>query len=103
AQNFLDLNLQGQLDLIDRVCGLSDWQKEKLRLAGRGDNKRILDGLHDLASQVETAEYDQADLEEAASSLTRRLNSPPAIRGPINTRLLKSIEATLTGEQRETF
>jgi hypothetical protein len=50
ARKRLDAQLTLHVDAIDRACKLTDPQKKKLRLAGRGDIKRVFD-LYDVAKQ----------------------------------------------------
>jgi hypothetical protein len=42
----LDAHLAHQLASVDQICGLTAEQKERLRLAGRGDIKRFCDGAN---------------------------------------------------------
>jgi uncharacterized protein YjbI with pentapeptide repeats len=44
-QQQLQSRLEKRLDSVDRYCGLSESQKQKLELAGRGDIKRIFEGI----------------------------------------------------------
>src|ERR1051326_5558535 len=43
AQERLIRLLERRLDMIEQICRLSEPQREKLHLAGRGDIKRLLD------------------------------------------------------------
>src|SRR5262245_20658009 len=48
ARKRLEVVLALRADAVDRVCSLSDVQKKKLKLAGRGDIKRFFDQIEDL-------------------------------------------------------
>src|SRR5580692_11628476 len=41
ARNKLDSALALRIDDVDRICGVTESQKKKLQLAGRGDIKRF--------------------------------------------------------------
>ena len=49
-RNKLDSLLTMQIEEIDRSCTLTEAQKNKLRLAGRGDMKRFLDRVEEKRS-----------------------------------------------------
>jgi hypothetical protein len=48
ARNKLDLSLLLRIDDLERTCGISEAQKQKLRLAGRGDIKRFFDKVEEV-------------------------------------------------------
>jgi hypothetical protein len=48
ARTRLDAILRQKVDAIDRICGLTDVQKQKLQLAGRGDVQRLFERVEDL-------------------------------------------------------
>jgi hypothetical protein len=47
ARTKLDSLLALRIDEVDRLCGLTDVQKQKLHLAGRGDVKRFFDRVEE--------------------------------------------------------
>ncbi|MGQ0635861.1 MAG: hypothetical protein ACT4QC_14715 [Planctomycetaceae bacterium] len=51
----LDLQLRVLVDLAARECGLSDSQKAKLKLAGRGDIERFFDCVDEAQTKAQTA------------------------------------------------
>ena len=54
AQSFLDGKLDERLTEVDLVCNLSDQQRDKLRLGGRGDVARFLARYRAIRAQIET-------------------------------------------------
>src|SRR5262249_241038 len=58
AAEQLDVLLRQKIAMIDQVCGLTDTQKAKLRLAGQGDAARLFDRVDGIASQVRAVEDD---------------------------------------------
>ncbi|MBM4004910.1 MAG: hypothetical protein FJ295_16745 [Planctomycetes bacterium] len=55
----LDALLRLRIEEIDRVCGLSELQKKKLLLAGKGDLKRFNDRVDELRVKFEKVRFDQ--------------------------------------------
>jgi hypothetical protein len=53
AEDRLARLLDRRTDVVDRICRLSSAQREKLRLAGRGDIKRILDRAAAISNRLE--------------------------------------------------
>jgi hypothetical protein len=51
----LDGVLSWEITEIDRVCHLTNDEKQKLRLAGQGDAKRLLDRAHALEAALQSA------------------------------------------------
>jgi hypothetical protein len=58
ARTKLDSSLLLRIDDLDRVCRLSEAQKNKLRLAGRGDIKRFFDRVEALKRKFQQAQND---------------------------------------------
>lgn len=52
ARSRLELILQERIQLIDRLCGLSEIQTRKLRLAGRGDAHRLFERIASLRESL---------------------------------------------------
>lgn len=48
-----------QVDSVERACGLSDSQKDKLQLAGRGDMKRFFDSVEEKRKKFLEVRRDQ--------------------------------------------
>ena len=59
-----DSELTLTLEAVDRVCGLSDPQKEKLRLAGRGDFARFEQQVDELRAKYVGKTYEQNEIGE---------------------------------------
>jgi hypothetical protein len=60
ARTKLDSSLSLRVDDIERVCGLSEEQKKKLRLAGRGDIKRFFDKVEEIKRKYQHGQADAA-------------------------------------------
>lgn len=59
-----DSLLARQIEEIDRACGLTDDQKKKLRLAGRGDLKRFFDVYDEKKHKFQALKNDQNKINE---------------------------------------
>jgi hypothetical protein len=53
ARNKLDSSLTVRIEDLERACGLTEAQKKKLRLAGRGDIKRFFDKVEEMKRKLE--------------------------------------------------
>jgi hypothetical protein len=53
AEERLGRLLDQRMEVVDRICHLSGAQREKLRLAGRGDIKRLLDRAAGISARLE--------------------------------------------------
>lgn len=96
ARKRLNSQLRTQLGTIDRMCNLTDAQKEKLQLAGRGDIKRFFDRYETVKRKYQSIEPDMQNLQQD----TRLLQM--ALQGGLfqeDSLLLKALPNTLTGEQ----
>jgi hypothetical protein len=51
--------LKLQLDELDRVCGLTETQKQKLTLAAHGDTKRFFDQVEEVRKRFQAVKNDQ--------------------------------------------
>jgi hypothetical protein len=60
----LESHLQLQLGELDRACGLSAAQKQKLLLAGRGDIKRLFDRVDEKRKKFQLVKNDQNKIGE---------------------------------------
>ena len=99
ARQRLDAHLAAQIFEIDRVCKLTDAQKNKLRLAGRGDIKRFFDRYEAIKQKSQVIEPDEANVLEIHEELNRlriTLQGNLFLEGSL---LIKSLPNTLTGEQ----
>lgn len=65
----LDSLLSMRIADVDRACGLTEPQRKKLRLAGRGDIKRFFDRVEDKRREFQVVRNDQRKLNEFLNSL----------------------------------
>jgi hypothetical protein len=59
-----DSQLFLQVEEIERMCGISEEQKLKLQLAGRGDIKRLFDRVEELRKKFQLVKNDQNKFNE---------------------------------------
>lgn len=59
ARSKLDSKLILEIEAVERACGISEVQKRKLQLAGKGDIKRLLDRIEELRKKFELVRNDQ--------------------------------------------
>ena len=102
----LDDYLLQKISIIDRVCRLTDDQNEKLRLAGHGDNRQIVDRVEKMAGRLALALDDPDKVKELAAEaqkLKRRLG--PGLTNPLDDSSLffRSVEKILTAEQLDKY
>jgi hypothetical protein len=109
AEERLARHLDRQIDAVDRVCRLSAAQREKLRLAGRGDVKRLLDRAAALSARLEN-HGPLRDAEEFVSWARALYDDAEALRldlegGTFAAKSLfaKALKRTLTPEQSATY
>lgn len=96
----LDTLLRQKIAIVDQVCGLTDTQKQKLQLAGRGDARRLFDRLDKIGARILLVRDDRDkiyQLLEEAHALQRDLIRPGfSTDGSL---FFKSLERLLTAEQ----
>jgi Leucine-rich repeat (LRR) protein len=104
ARKRLDELLSQKVSVVDRVCGLTETQKQRLQLAGRGDNKRLIDRLDEMEMQCQLVR-DDADKVKALVQETVRLMGGISEPGPPLDKLLfdKTLEQLLNVEQRARY
>lgn len=106
VQNALDRFLLERIAIVDRVCRLTDAQNEKLRLAGLGDNRRLLDRFREMARQLDLVQNDP-DKENALTAEAKQLKwrLGPCLSNPLgdSSVFFKSLETMLTPEQLATY
>lgn len=98
-----DALLAMHLDEIDRACGLSDAQKAKLRLAGRGDVKRIFDVYAEKKKKFQVVKADQNRINEVLQDiqpLQAIIAAGPFGEGSL---FVKTLGKTLEPAQNERF
>lgn len=105
----LENRLKLKLAEIDRVCGLTDAQRQKLQLAGRGDISRLIERAEKLRANcdrcAEIVDLDQfqkwtTDLKSEASAVRSMVGSVPSNADSL---LGKSMKKALTTEQVAKF
>src|SRR5208283_5075319 len=69
GRNKLDSLLALQVDDVARMCPLSEVQKKKLLLAGRGDIKRFFDKVEEKRKKFEKVKQDQTKIGEIYQEL----------------------------------
>jgi len=98
-QEQLETLLEQKIAVVDRVCALKDTQKQTLLLAGRGDNKRIMDRFEKIEMQFQLVKNDPDKvnaLEREVEPFTR--GSRPGFRND-GSLFVKTLERTLTADQ----
>ena len=94
--------LREKIDTVDRVCRLTESQKQKLELAGRGDSKRLIDRIEKIGKQLRPV-TDDAGINNERLGLAREAEllsrgSSPGVPDE-GSLFVKSVAQTLTAEQ----
>jgi hypothetical protein len=102
ARKQLRALLEKKIAIVDHMCRLTDAQREKLELAGVGDNKRLLDRVEKIGLKFQLIRNNPDkynDLRLQTQSLQR------AQLGIFNedSQFIKSLEQLLTAEQRTRY
>lgn len=95
----LDSLLALQIDDADRMCGLTDLQRKKLQLAGKGDVKHFFDRVAEKKRRFQLVKNDQnkiGEIFQEIQPLQTALNSGPFDEGSI---FFKTIRKTLDEAQ----
>jgi hypothetical protein len=97
ARNRLNAGLELHIDEIDRFCAITEVQKRKLRLAGRGDIKRFFDRVDEAKRRYLRVMNDQnhniwQDVQPLQSELNGGLFGEESI-------FTKTVKKTLSNEQ----
>jgi hypothetical protein len=84
---------------VDRICVLSDAQRKKLQLAGRGDIKRFFDHVEESRKQIHHEPIGRAELMLILQEFQRRPpNSRPDLFGE-SSLFSKTLKNTLSADQ----
>jgi hypothetical protein len=98
----MDQFVSKKIAVIDQVCGLTVGQKEKLRLAGHGDHKRLIDRLEKMGKQLQLTVNDddrQIELEKSA-----RLSGNELVwLCSVNSLFAKTVDRVLTSDQASKY
>jgi hypothetical protein len=97
ARNKLDSSLKLRIEDLDRSCHISDLQKKKLLLAGRGDVKRFFDKIEEVKRKFQNGQNDpNANIWQEIQPLQLELNT--GLFGD-DSIYYKTIRRTLDGDQ----
>ncbi|HLJ92986.1 MAG TPA: hypothetical protein VKU02_07325 [Gemmataceae bacterium] len=103
ARDRLNAQLAIRIKSIDGICQLTDAQKHKLRLAGRGDIKRFFDRYESAKLKFHAINNNQEQpvviVPPEVGALRNAFNDP----FQENSLLYKTLPNTLTSEQRSTY
>ncbi len=99
----LKTRLNLQLAEIDRLCGLTSEQKQKLQLAARGDNKRFFDTVEEVRKKFLAVRNDQnafgqiwQDIQPLQRQISMGLHGETSL-------FYKALRRTLTDEQMQRY
>jgi len=95
ARHNLEMLFRRRIAFVDRVCTLTDAQKQKLELVSRGDVKRLLDRIHDIELAVQRGEIAPAEVPKLVQE-SQQIKSGISIVGSLSANLLGQL---LTREQ----
>jgi WD40 repeat protein len=98
ARQWFDSQLTIQIERIDQAYGLTEAQKQKLRLAGRGDIKRFFDRYESVKQKFQLIEQDAQKL-QAIWQDVQPLQAAVSDLFQGDSLLFKSLPNTLTAEQ----
>jgi len=88
---------------IDRVCGLSEGQKKKLQLAGRGDIKRFFDRVEDARKIFQAVKHDQNKFQEIWQHIQPLQTELSAGLFGESSIFRKTVRTTLSAEQAASY
>ncbi len=100
ARKQLDEILRQKVIVVDLICRLTDNQKQKLELPGRGDNRRLLDRIEEIGTRYEEVKNDSNELTaviKEAHRLRKGLIEPGVPSD--SQQFFKVLEKLLTAEQ----
>jgi hypothetical protein len=103
ARGRLDAVLTLNIESVAGVCGLSEAQRQKLWLAGRGDIKRLFDSVDELRRKFQAVKTDQNRVQELFRDVQpfhATIASGPFGESSI---FFKALKNTLTSEQADLY
>ena len=103
GRDWFEVRLTLRLEELDRACTLTDPQKAKIRLAGKGDVKRFFDIYDEKRRKFQLLKTNQGNVNEIfreIAPLQQMLASGAFGRGSI---FEKTVKATLSAEQVARF
>ena len=99
ARTQIETKLKLQLEELNRVCGLSDPQKQKLKLAASSDIKRFFDEVGVIRKKVKAGKIDQNEWNNIWQEIQPlRVKQSTGLFGDTSF-YAKSVRKTLTAEQ----
>ena len=99
ARQRLDSQLALRIEELDRACQLTDAQKEKLQLSGKGDMRRFFDRYDMVKKKFQRVKNDQQKMREIWQDISPLQISLEAGLFHEDSLLGKSLVHTLTAEQ----
>jgi hypothetical protein len=99
ARQRLESALASQVSDIDRACELTDAQKKKLQLTGRGDVKRFFDAVEAAKQKLQSINNDAQQLQEIMQEINPLRVTLQAGLFQDDSLLHKSLRNTLTADQ----
>ncbi len=93
--------LSQQLRTLDRQYLLTDAQRDKLLLAGRGDIKRAIDRVEELKRKLELVKYERRGVIQCLEEAGRMRSELQSGIFGVNSLLAKTIATTITQEQKD--
>jgi hypothetical protein len=98
-----DSQLILQVEEIERMCGVSEEQKLKLQLAGRGDIKRLFDRVEELRKKFQLVKNDQNKFNEFWQDVQPfQVVFSQGVFGP-NSLFNKTLKNTLSADQSANY
>jgi hypothetical protein len=103
ARKRLDTMLALQAYEVDRICAMSEDQKRKLQLAGRGDIKRFFDRVEESRKKFQLVNNDQNKLPEILQEIQPLHASLQSGLFADDSIFAKTLRVTLTPEQLKQY
>jgi hypothetical protein len=111
ARTQLAARVGRDIEAIDGICGLTDVQKQKLELAGRGDSDRLLRRTTELRQRIKKV-FDETDVKKGLlnSSIVALCKEGEPLRREVSAEsfesdslFAKALKTSLTREQSEKY
>src|SRR5262249_52740608 len=103
ARQHLEVLLTLQVEDIERACKLTEAQKKKLQLTGRGDIKRFFNLYEKSKQKFQLVKNDQRKLQEVFQEISPLQNMVQSGLYTDDSFLLKALHNTLTNEQFQAY
>jgi hypothetical protein len=99
VRKWLEQLLEPELQIVDHLCELTDAQRRKLQVAGRGEIRRLLDGIEERELKLQLLKDDDEKTDKLyheIEQLQRSVQFGPFGKGSL---FRKALEVTLSAEQ----